>query len=117
MPSNFGCNRAQLKSSGERWSVALAAHVVRLRRVDFFDRMKNFREFFIAEEEIDVLMAAGIFEADGLRGDVERIKKSGGASGAGRGTTRSDQPADERNTGSSFTCHTAGVLKAGQSLV
>jgi len=94
-----------------RWlNRLLAAHVLRLRRVDFYDRVKNFREFFIAEEEIDALMAAGIFEADGLRSDDKRSNKSGGASGAGRGTARRDQPADERNTGSSFTCHAAVVL-------
>lgn len=59
-----------------RWlNRLLAAHVLRLRRVDFYDRVKNFREFFIAEEEIDALMVAGIFEADGLPGDDERSKK------------------------------------------
>lgn len=59
-----------------RWlNRLLAAHVLRLRRVDFYDRVKNFREFFIAEEEIDALMTAGIFEADGLQSDNERSKK------------------------------------------
>jgi len=58
-----------------RWlNRLLAAHVLRLRRVNFYDRLKNFRDFFIADEEIDALLTAGIFEADGWRSDDERGK-------------------------------------------
>jgi SpoVK/Ycf46/Vps4 family AAA+-type ATPase len=49
-----------------RWlNRLLAAHVLRLRRVNFHDNLKDFRGFFIADEEIDALLAEGIFEADG----------------------------------------------------
>ncbi|MDZ7309069.1 MAG: AAA family ATPase [candidate division KSB1 bacterium] len=58
-----------------RWlNRLLAAHVLRLRRVDFYDRVKSFRDVFIADEEIDALLMAGIFEADSLRSDDERGK-------------------------------------------
>lgn len=47
-----------------RWlNRALAAHVLRLRQANFYDGVKNFRSFFIADEEIDALIAAGIFDA------------------------------------------------------
>jgi len=53
-----------------RWlNRVIAAHVLRLRRVDFYDRLKNFRDFFIADEEIDALLAAGIFEPEETSGD------------------------------------------------
>lgn len=47
----------------------LAAHVLRLRRVDFYDRVKNFRDLFIADEEIDALITAGVFEKEAGRDD------------------------------------------------
>ncbi|MCL4704874.1 ATP-binding protein [bacterium] len=47
-----------------RWlNRVLAAHVLRLRQANFYDGVKNFRSFFIADEEIDALIAAGIFDA------------------------------------------------------
>jgi len=58
-----------------RWlNRLLAAHVMRLRRVDFYDRVKNFRDLFIADDEIDELLAAGIFETDNARGDDDQAK-------------------------------------------
>ena len=46
-----------------RWlNRLLAAHVLRLRRVNFYDGIKDFRGFFIADEEIDALLTAGVFE-------------------------------------------------------
>lgn len=58
-----------------RWlNRLLAAHVLRLRRVDFYDRVKNFRDFFIADEEIDALITAGIFEAEAGRTDTAQEK-------------------------------------------
>ena len=43
----------------------LAAEVLRARRADFFDHPKDFRGFFIADEEIDALLAAGVFTSGG----------------------------------------------------
>jgi len=58
-----------------RWlNRLLAAHVMRLRKVDFYDGMKNFHDFFIADEEIDALLAAGVFEADSVKSDDKREK-------------------------------------------
>ncbi|NUM78975.1 hypothetical protein HUU40_31855, partial [candidate division KSB1 bacterium] len=49
-----------------RWlNRLIAAQVLRLRRVNFYDGVKDFRGFFVAEEEIDALLAAGIFENNG----------------------------------------------------
>lgn len=49
-----------------RWlNRLIAAQVLNLRRVDFYDGVKNFRDFFVAEEEIDALLTAGIFENNG----------------------------------------------------
>lgn len=48
-----------------RWlNCVLSAHVLRLRQANFYDGVKNFRSFFIADEEIDALIAAGIFDAE-----------------------------------------------------
>ncbi len=53
-----------------RWlNRVLAVHVLRLRRANFYDSLKDFRGFFIAEDEIDALLAAGIFEAEAGNGD------------------------------------------------
>ena len=47
-----------------RWlNRLLAAHVLRLRKVNFYDGLKDFRGFFVADEEIDELLAAGFFES------------------------------------------------------
>lgn len=49
-----------------RWlNRVLAAHVLRLREVDFYDRVKNWRGFFAADEEIDALLSTGVFESEG----------------------------------------------------
>ena len=46
-----------------RWlNRLLSAHVLRLRHINFYEGMKNFRDLFIADEEIDIFLAAGIFE-------------------------------------------------------
>ena len=55
-----------------RWlNRLLAAHVLRLRRVNFYEGLKDFRGFFIDEQEVDALLAAGVFEADGKVDDNE----------------------------------------------
>lgn len=49
-----------------RWlNRLIAAQVLRLRRVNFYDGVKDFRGFFVAEEEIDALLTAGVFESNG----------------------------------------------------
>lgn len=49
-----------------RWlNRLLAAHVLRLRRVNFYDTFKDFRGFFAADEEIDALLAAEVYEDAG----------------------------------------------------
>jgi SpoVK/Ycf46/Vps4 family AAA+-type ATPase len=59
-----------------RWlNRLLAAHLLHLRRVNFYDSVKDFRGFFIADEEIDALLAAGIFEAEARVGDDERDRQ------------------------------------------
>src|SRR5262245_43289501 len=56
-----------------RWlNRLLVAHVLRLRRTNFYEGLKDFRGFFIADDEIDALIAAGIFEADGKPDDNQR---------------------------------------------
>jgi SpoVK/Ycf46/Vps4 family AAA+-type ATPase len=56
-----------------RWlNRLLVAHVLRLRRAHFYEGLKDFRGFFIADDEIDALIAAGIFEADGKPEDNQR---------------------------------------------
>jgi len=52
-----------------RWlNRIIAARVVRLRRNDFFNTIRSFRDFFIADNEIDELLAADVF---GNRPDLE----------------------------------------------
>jgi SpoVK/Ycf46/Vps4 family AAA+-type ATPase len=59
-----------------RWlNRLLAAHVLRLRRVNFYEGVKDFRGFFVAEDEIDALLAAGIFENDGKLNDEARDRQ------------------------------------------
>ncbi len=49
-----------------RWlNRLLAAHVLKLRRVNFYDSVKDFRGFFTSDEEIDVLLSAEVFEDTG----------------------------------------------------
>jgi SpoVK/Ycf46/Vps4 family AAA+-type ATPase len=49
-----------------RWlNRLIAAHVLRLRRVNFYQGVKDFRSFFVDDAEIDALLSAGIFEEDG----------------------------------------------------
>lgn len=56
-----------------RWlNRLIAAHVLRLRQVNFYEGLKNFRGFFVADDEIDALLAAEIFEADGKVDDEAR---------------------------------------------
>ena len=56
-----------------RWlNRLLSAQVLRLRRFNFYDSLKDFRGFFIAEDEIDALLAAGIFEANAGSNDEAR---------------------------------------------
>lgn len=46
-----------------RWlNRILFAHVLRLRQVNFYDSVKDLRGFFTADEEIDALFAAGVFD-------------------------------------------------------
>lgn len=46
-----------------RWlNRILTAHILRLRRSKFYTNFNNFQGFFIADEEIDALLATGIFE-------------------------------------------------------
>lgn len=46
-----------------RWlNRILFAHVLRLRQVNFYDSIKDLRGFFTADEEIDALFAAGVFD-------------------------------------------------------
>jgi len=48
-----------------RWlNRLLAAQVLRQRQVNFHERIEDFRDFFIADSEIDVLLEAGVFEMD-----------------------------------------------------
>jgi len=48
-----------------RWlNRLIAAHVLRLRRVNFYQGVKDFRSFFVDDAEIDALLTAGIFEED-----------------------------------------------------
>ncbi|MCI0391850.1 MAG: ATP-binding protein [Acidobacteria bacterium] len=57
-----------------RWlNCLLAAEVLRLRRVNFYEGVKDFRGFFIADEEIDALLAAGVFESNSGMDDAHRI--------------------------------------------
>lgn len=59
-----------------RWlNRLIAAHVLRLRRVNFYEGVKDFQGFFIAEDEIDTLLRTGIFEEDGKLDDNERAKQ------------------------------------------
>ncbi len=51
----------------------LAAHVLRLRQVNFYQDVKDFRGFFVADEEIDALLKAGIFSSR-EPGDDERLE-------------------------------------------
>lgn len=61
-----------------RWlNRILAAHVLRLRRANFFDQMKDFKGFFIADEEIDALFASGVFEANDSGPDSSSTLRSG----------------------------------------
>ena len=46
-----------------RWlNRLLAAHVLRLRQASFYESLKDFRRFLIPDEEIDALLASGVFE-------------------------------------------------------
>lgn len=46
-----------------RWlNLILLAHVLRLRQANFYDGLKDLRGFFLADEEIDALFAAGVWE-------------------------------------------------------
>jgi SpoVK/Ycf46/Vps4 family AAA+-type ATPase len=57
-----------------RWlNRLLAAQALCLRRVNFYDSVKDFRGFFIADEEIDALLAAGVFENNAAAEDERRI--------------------------------------------
>ncbi|MBC8181023.1 hypothetical protein H8E88_07860 [candidate division KSB1 bacterium] len=59
-----------------RWlNRLLAAHVLRLRKVNFYEGLKDFRDFFVADEEIDELLAAGIFESYNEIDDEKRNKQ------------------------------------------
>jgi len=61
-----------------RWlNRLLTVQVLRLRDVNFYDAIKDFRGFFIADEEIDALIAVGIFEADGKMKNNKREKQVG----------------------------------------
>lgn len=56
-----------------RWlNRLLAVHVVRLRQDNFYENAKDFRRFFIADEEVDMLLANGIFEDNGKVDGNER---------------------------------------------
>ena len=60
-----------------RWlNRLIAAQVLRLRRVDFYDKIKDFRSFFIADEEIDTLLRAGIFEDDSRINEKELTEET-----------------------------------------
>ena len=57
-----------------RWlNRILAAQVIQLRNVNFYEQLKDFRDLFIADEEIDALLSEGIFEANNKS---QRQKKS-----------------------------------------
>jgi SpoVK/Ycf46/Vps4 family AAA+-type ATPase len=57
-----------------RWlNRLLAAQALCLRRVNFYEGVKDFRGFFIADEEIDALLAAGVFENNAAAQDEHRI--------------------------------------------
>ena len=48
-----------------RWlNRLLAANVIQLRNVNFYDRLKDFRSFFISDNDIDELISNGVFEGD-----------------------------------------------------
>ncbi len=48
-----------------RWlNRLLFAHALQLRRANFYDSVKDWRGFFAADEEIDALFAAGVFEKE-----------------------------------------------------
>ncbi len=48
-----------------RWlNRLITAYVLLQRRVNFYEGLKDFREFFISKEEIDALLATGIFEKE-----------------------------------------------------
>ncbi len=48
-----------------RWlNRILSAQILRLRHANFYDSIKDWRGFFTSEEEIDALLAAGIFEKE-----------------------------------------------------
>ncbi|MFQ5630411.1 MAG: hypothetical protein ACE5I1_16695, partial [bacterium] len=58
-----------------RWlNRLLAIYVLRLRHVHFYEKLRDFRGLFIADDEIDALMAAGIFEKNGKVSEDDRSK-------------------------------------------
>jgi ATP-dependent 26S proteasome regulatory subunit len=58
-----------------RWlNRLLAAHVLRMRQVHFYESARDFRGFFIAEKEVDALITSGLCEADSSEVDVQRSK-------------------------------------------
>lgn len=55
-----------------RWlDLLLAAQVLRLRQHNFYSEIKDFRRFFIADEEVDALLADGPFGESGATNDRE----------------------------------------------
>jgi len=58
-----------------RWlNRLLSAHVLRLQSVNFYEGVKDFHEFFIAEEEVDAMLSAGVFENNGKVENEEKAK-------------------------------------------
>jgi SpoVK/Ycf46/Vps4 family AAA+-type ATPase len=49
----------------------VAAHVLRLRQVHFYESVKDLHGFFISEKEIDALVDAGVFERNGTTEDCK----------------------------------------------
>lgn len=59
-----------------RWlNRLLAAYMLSLRQVNFYERPKDFRGLFITDEEIDTLLSAGIFEVDDKESDKTYITR------------------------------------------
>jgi SpoVK/Ycf46/Vps4 family AAA+-type ATPase len=59
-----------------RWLARLlTAQVIQQRSVHFYDTIKGFRDFFIADEEIDALISSGIFDEKQQQPDDNESKK------------------------------------------
>ena len=67
--------RAHLLDELRCLNLLLAAQVLRLRRADFYESIKDFRGLFIADGEIDALLTAGVFEDESQTADEPRVKR------------------------------------------